>query len=218
VRQQIREMLEVQACCYREQLLPALAAHGIHIVGWDRLTPPQQYELERYFDSHISPALTPLGFDPAHPFPFISNQSTNWGFVLRDPVAGNHGGSRESDDAAAMAGPRVDVESGTRCCGIGDLLLGALSRLEIVGGTLFRIIATQSSSTRTKATRCVMWSAGAAGVAPTRGGSTSANPDPTIRGALLDKLQLSDADFTNRPAMLDYTTLFGSPRSYAGSA
>ena len=41
-----------------------------------------------YFDSEISPALTPLVFDPAHPFPFLSNLSMSLAFLLEDPQQG----------------------------------------------------------------------------------------------------------------------------------
>src|SRR5262249_2102448 len=82
IRGIVIKMLQDQAACY-QRLLPDLARHGIVICSWDQLTPAQRDEACAYFDSHVSPALTPLGFDPAHPFPFMSNLSTNWGFVIR---------------------------------------------------------------------------------------------------------------------------------------
>ncbi len=44
----------------------------------------QQEEAEQYFESELSPALTPLVIDPVHPFPFLSNLSTSLVFRLRD--------------------------------------------------------------------------------------------------------------------------------------
>ncbi len=43
-------------------------------------------EVSAYFDTEISPVLTPLGLDAAHPFPYVSNLSTSWAFRLLDPV------------------------------------------------------------------------------------------------------------------------------------
>jgi polyphosphate kinase len=65
-----------QAACFRA-LVGDLAAQGIHLRKWDDLTAAQREEADRYFDSEISAALTPLVFDPAHPFPFLSNLSTS---------------------------------------------------------------------------------------------------------------------------------------------
>ena len=42
--------------------------------------------LSGYFSREICPVLTPLAFDPGHPFPFISNLSKNFAVVVR------HGG------------------------------------------------------------------------------------------------------------------------------
>jgi polyphosphate kinase len=61
-----------------------LAEHKIHLRRWDELTPDQQLEAGLYFDSSVSPALTPLVIDLEHPFPFLSNLSTSLVFKLHD--------------------------------------------------------------------------------------------------------------------------------------
>ena len=49
-------------------------------------TPEVHEYLNGYFSRDICPVLTPLAFDPGHPFPFISNLSMNFAVVVR------HGG------------------------------------------------------------------------------------------------------------------------------
>jgi polyphosphate kinase len=84
VRDKLLLSLERQAECYRKTLIPGLADHGVFLRGWDELTPRQQEEAGRYFDSELSAALTPLVIDPVHPFPFLSNLSTSLVFHLHD--------------------------------------------------------------------------------------------------------------------------------------
>jgi polyphosphate kinase len=84
VRDKIQLQLDRQADCYRQVIVPGLADHGVFLRCWDDLTPAQRNEAGNYFDSQLSPALTPLVIDPVHPFPFISNLSTSLVFRLRD--------------------------------------------------------------------------------------------------------------------------------------
>ncbi|WP_267639702.1 polyphosphate kinase 1 [Haloarchaeobius amylolyticus] len=70
-----RPMFERQAESWQTELKPALSAAGIDFYDHDALSPGQQEELREYFQESIQPTLTPLAFDPAHPFPFISNLS-----------------------------------------------------------------------------------------------------------------------------------------------
>ena len=69
IRRSVLEMLSVQAECYSSELLPALRERGIVLARWNELSEARRAELGLYFDAQISPALTPLGFDPTHPFP-----------------------------------------------------------------------------------------------------------------------------------------------------
>ena len=81
-------MLAQQADCYTRRA-PAAACRARHsLVGWDELSDEQRDELSQSFDTEISPVLTPLSLDAAHPFPFVSNLSTSWAFRLEDPVSG----------------------------------------------------------------------------------------------------------------------------------
>jgi polyphosphate kinase len=86
--QQLREKLLIslqrQAECYRNTIIPGLAEHGVFLRPWNELTARQKEEASRYFQSQVSPALTPLVIDPVHPFPFLSNLSTSLVFRLRD--------------------------------------------------------------------------------------------------------------------------------------
>jgi polyphosphate kinase len=90
LRAKLLPSLRLQAECYREAIVPGLAQHGIVLKHWDDLTPGQQREANDYFDSNLSPALTPLVIDVAHPFPFMANLSTSLVFQLLDPVRNEH--------------------------------------------------------------------------------------------------------------------------------
>src|SRR5277367_3747990 len=88
LREKLLPMLERQADCYRKTIVPALAEQGVFLRYWSELTPRQQEEAGKYFDSQLSPALTPLVIDPVHPFPFLSNLSSSLIFRLHDVLKG----------------------------------------------------------------------------------------------------------------------------------
>lgn len=81
--QRSRDMLNRQAECYADEIRPALADEGIHIVDYEELTSDERSEVRRYFEETVLPTLTPLTFDPAHPFPFISNLSLSLAVLTR---------------------------------------------------------------------------------------------------------------------------------------
>ena len=70
-----RPLFRDQSRYWEETLAPTLADAGIAICDPALLTSSEQAALQTYFEESILPTLTPLAFDPAHPFPFISNLS-----------------------------------------------------------------------------------------------------------------------------------------------
>ncbi|MFE2281862.1 RNA degradosome polyphosphate kinase [Streptomyces sp. NPDC059454] len=84
-----RELMARHAACYHEDVAPALAEEGIHLVRWNELTEKEQARLFTLFRHQIFPVLTPLAVDPAHPFPYISGLSLNLAVVVRNPVTGH---------------------------------------------------------------------------------------------------------------------------------
>lgn len=78
-----REMFHQQSACYRDVIHGELAAAGIEIVSYDALSPAERDDLRAYFEASVLPTLTPLTFDPAHPFPFISNLSLSLAVLTR---------------------------------------------------------------------------------------------------------------------------------------
>ncbi len=84
----IQELLNLQAEAYQNSIKPALAAQGIHLLGWGKLTHEEQQAAAEIFDKTVFPVLTPLSVDMGHPFPFISNLSLSLGMTLKDPETG----------------------------------------------------------------------------------------------------------------------------------
>jgi polyphosphate kinase len=73
----VRRMVEQQYACWREELMPALAANGIRLLELSELEPPDLAWVGDYYHKQVRPVLTPLAIDPAHPFPQLLNKTLN---------------------------------------------------------------------------------------------------------------------------------------------
>ncbi|MDX1549462.1 MAG: polyphosphate kinase 1 [Lysobacter spongiicola] len=76
------ELVEAQYHCWNDVLRPRLNEAGVRVLGRDSWNPAQTEWLRTYFRDEIMPVLSPLGLDPAHPFPKILNKSLNIVVVL----------------------------------------------------------------------------------------------------------------------------------------
>jgi len=93
--QQLREISkrthESVASHYRlwnEDLLPALAAEGIHIWDTGDLQAEHRAFITQYWKEELEPILTPIVIDPAHPFPRVLNKALCIGAVLESERGG----------------------------------------------------------------------------------------------------------------------------------
>ena len=99
IHDRTRSLVDAQYACLNEVLLPALRHQGIELLAratWD--TDTAQW-LERYFEREVEPVLSPLGLDPARPFPRIQNKSLN--FIVR--LAGQDAFGRDTGLAIVQA-------------------------------------------------------------------------------------------------------------------
>jgi polyphosphate kinase len=74
-------LVEDQYQLLNQLVFPALGAHGIQFVNAKTASAKQRDWLAEYFAKEVEPVLTPLGLDPARPFPRIQNKSLN--FIVR---------------------------------------------------------------------------------------------------------------------------------------
>jgi polyphosphate kinase len=82
----VASLVEDQYRCWREQLLPALAAEGITFADPARLSASETAWVRTYFEEQIFPVLTPLAIDQSHPFPQLGNKTLNLVVSLDDPA------------------------------------------------------------------------------------------------------------------------------------
>lgn len=77
ITKRVRQMTDEQYKCWRNDLRPALARHGIRFLNVAELSGKDRAFVEEYYRSQVRPVLTPLAIDPAHPFPQLLNKSLN---------------------------------------------------------------------------------------------------------------------------------------------
>ena len=77
VTRRVREFVATQYACWREQMVPAMAGHGIRFFKCAALGADESAWLNQFYLDHVRPVLTPLGIDSAHPFPQVLNRSLN---------------------------------------------------------------------------------------------------------------------------------------------
>src|SRR5262247_725121 len=89
-----------------QTLFPALAAQGIVFPKREEWSAPQRQWIRDYFFRELLPVLTPIGLDPAHPFPRVFNKSLNFAVELEGRDAFGRS-SRAAIVQAPRALPRV---------------------------------------------------------------------------------------------------------------
>ncbi len=78
---------------FNDVILPALKQENIHVLYRAEWTEEQRAWIKAYFLREVMPVLTPIGLDPAHPFPKLLNKSLNFAVALtgKDAFGRNSG-------------------------------------------------------------------------------------------------------------------------------
>jgi len=143
IRERVIEQRRRAGATFERELCPALAEHGIRLIGMDTEDDGESEELARLFTKQVFPVLTPLVIGLGRPFPYISNVSVSLAVVLRDP-------DQESEVLARVKVPKellgrfLPVHAGGGALVTLDALiaanLGALfPGMEVVEHSLFRV-------------------------------------------------------------------------------
>ncbi len=89
------DLVESQYRVLNSSLLPQLKAQGIRFLDQDDWNSRQAQWVKRYFTRELSPILSPIALDPAHPFPQVLNKGLNFIVTLqgKDAFGRNSGRS-----------------------------------------------------------------------------------------------------------------------------
>ncbi len=90
IRKVANNLMKDASAYLKNGLIPALKNAGIFLLDYEELNKQQKENIESYYRDVIFPVLTPLAFDPGHPFPHISNLSLNLAVLLKDKKGVNH--------------------------------------------------------------------------------------------------------------------------------
>jgi polyphosphate kinase len=88
IGEQTQHIATSHARVFLDSVRPGLAKEGIHVVTWADVDEAERDQLSTYFNEQVFPVLTPLGVDPAHPFPFVSGLSLNLAVTVKQPEDG----------------------------------------------------------------------------------------------------------------------------------
>ena len=99
---QAHKLVADQYTCLNEEIIPALNASGIRLHNLRTADQNIQDWARQYFHDNVLPILSPVGLDPAHPFPKVLNKSLN--FIVE--LEGSDAFGRE-DPFAIVQAPRV---------------------------------------------------------------------------------------------------------------
>lgn len=102
VSDEVHKIIAAQYALLNDRLLPALETQGIASLRRALWTDAQRAWIREYFLREVMPVLTPIGLDPAHPFPRVLNKSLNFAIELE----GRDAFGRDSG-AAIVQAPRA---------------------------------------------------------------------------------------------------------------
>ena len=84
ISKETKELVDLQYSTLKRSLLPQLEKQQIHLItNFEELTSKQAEFVDRYFEEHIYPVLTPMAVDSSRPFPLIRNKTLNIGALVQ---------------------------------------------------------------------------------------------------------------------------------------
>jgi len=78
VVERAHRLVHQQYAMLQDTVFPALESEGIYFHGHESWSAAQTEWASDYFQNELLPVLTPIGLDPAHPFPRVLNKSLNF--------------------------------------------------------------------------------------------------------------------------------------------
>ncbi|MFC4250230.1 MAG: polyphosphate kinase 1 [Sinimarinibacterium flocculans] len=78
ISKRAHELVDAQYRLFNDVIIPALDRERIRFVRRSEWSTEQDAWLKNYFHNELMPVLSPIGLDPAHPFPRILNKSLNF--------------------------------------------------------------------------------------------------------------------------------------------
>ncbi|MGK5026513.1 polyphosphate kinase 1 [Janthinobacterium sp. RB2R34] len=140
-------LVEQQYEILNNDVLPALRTAGVHLLRDQDRNEAQRAWVKDYFDREVRPLLTPIGLDPAHPFPQVVNKSLNFIVSLSGKDAFGRGTA-----IAIVKAPRVlprviklpdDISDGVSFCLLSSVIHAHISDLfagrEVIAYSQFRV-------------------------------------------------------------------------------
>jgi polyphosphate kinase len=72
---ELQQFVKDQYTCWREELVPGLAAESVRVRKVNELDVEAKKVVEKFYSEQVEPILTPVTVDPAHPFPRVLNKA-----------------------------------------------------------------------------------------------------------------------------------------------
>lgn len=148
VRKQAHQLIERKYQLFNTDIVPALAGQGIKFLRRTQWTEVQKTWVKDFFFREVIPVLTPIGLDPAHPFPRVLNKSLNFAVELQGKDAFGRNSTRAIVQAPRVVPRTIMMPPEISGCEHGFVFLSSIlhahvgelfSGMEVLGCFQFRV-------------------------------------------------------------------------------
>lgn len=148
VREQAHQLIARQYKLFDTAIIPALAAQGIQFLRRPNWNDAQRAWVKDFFFREVMPVLTPIGLDPAHPFPRVLNKSLNFAVELQGKDAFGRNSARAIVQAPRVLPRTILMPPEISGCEYGFVFLSSIlhahvgelfSGMEVLGCFQFRV-------------------------------------------------------------------------------
>ena len=135
VHERAHQLIEHQYEVLNDSLLPALAEQGVQFLRRPQWTDVQRIWIKDFFLREVMPVLTPIGLDPAHPFPRVLNKSLNFAVELQGKDAFGRNSAKAIVQAPRVLPRTIKLPSEISGCEHGFVFLSSILHAHV--GELF---------------------------------------------------------------------------------